>query len=105
MSKRKHIKGTHKGGEIIRFEPSDMALLKSKPGYEEIFRLARCLRFCQKLDGHHMDVSYRFALNYDGKASKVGDLVIHVTERDISIVTWIPAEGEEWFKSTSLDLD
>lgn len=52
-----------------------------------------------------MDVSYRFTLNYDGKASNVGDLVIPATERDISIVTRIPAEGGEWFKGTSLDLD
>jgi len=81
-----------------------MALLKSKPVYEEVFIRAGCLRFCQKLDGHHVDVSYRFALNYDGKASKVGDPVIPATEMDISIVTGIPTEGEEWFKGTSLDL-
>lgn len=37
MSKRKKNKGTHKGGEIFIFEPSDMALLKSKPRYEEVF--------------------------------------------------------------------
>jgi len=91
MSKRKHSKGTHKGGEINRFEPSDMALLKLKPGYEELFRRVGCLRFYQKLDGHHLDISYRFALGYDGKALKIGDLVIPTTERDISIVTGIPA--------------
>lgn len=105
MSKKKHNKGVHKGGEINRFELSGMALLKSKPGYEEIFKKARCLKFYHKLDGHHVDISYRFVLGYDGKASKIGGLVIPTTTRDISLVTGIPEEGEKWFKSTSLDLD
>ena len=62
MAKRNQSQGIRKGGEISRFEPSSMALLKSKPEYEEIFRKAGCLRFCQKLDGHHVDVSYIFSL-------------------------------------------
>lgn len=67
-----------------------MALLKSKLVYMEVFRWARCLRFCQKLDGNHVNVAYKFSLNYDGKVSKVGDLVIPATEKDISIATGIP---------------
>jgi len=46
MYKEKHSKVVHKGGEINRFKPSDMALLKMKPGYEEIFRKVGCLKFC-----------------------------------------------------------
>lgn len=60
-------KGIHKGGEVVRFKPNDMSLLKSNPCYEEIFRRASCLKLCLKMDGHHIDVSYKFSLNYDGR--------------------------------------
>jgi len=101
MSKKKYIKG----GKIKRFESSDMALLKSKSWYEEIFRKVGCLKFCQKLDGYNINISYRSALDYDKKASKIGGLNIPNTAKDISLVTGIPEEGENWFKNTSLDLD
>jgi len=68
MYEKKLKKKPYKGGGIVRFEPSGMALIKSKPEYMETFRRAGCLMFCQKLDGHHVDVAYRFVLNYDGKA-------------------------------------
>jgi len=57
------------------------------------------------LDGHHVDVSYIFSLGYDGKSSKIGNLVIPAMARDISLVTRIPEEGGKWFKSAFLDLD
>ena len=105
MSKRNQSQGIRRGGEISCFDPSSMTLLKSRPKYKEIFRKVGCLRFCQKLGGHHVDVSYRFSLGYDWKSSKIGNLVIPATAKDISLVTGIPEEGEKWFKSTFLDLD
>jgi len=94
----------NKGGDIVRFEPKGMSLINSNPGYIEIFRKAGCLKFCQNLEGHHIDVTHKFVLNYDGKSSKVGDLMVQVTEKDIAMATGIPAEGERWFKDTTLDL-
>lgn len=104
MYERNMKMGAHKGGKIVWFEPSDMTLLKLKPGNVEVFRWTQCLRFYHKLYGHHMNVAYKFSLNYDGKSSRVGDLVIPATERYISIATGILPDGEEWFKGTTLDL-
>jgi len=87
MSGKEVKKGVHKGGDVIRLEPSDMSLLKSNPGYEDVFRRARCLNFFQKMDGHHIDVSYKFALNYDGKTSRVGDIIIPAIKINISLAT------------------
>lgn len=104
MYARKSRKKPNKGGDIVRFEPKGMALINSKLGYMEAFRKVGCLKFCQNMDGQHVDVAYKFVLNYDGKVSRVGDLVIPITEHDISMATEIPVEGERWFKGTTLDL-
>lgn len=104
MSGKEVKNGIHKGGEVIWFALNDMFLLKSNPGFEEIFRRVGCLKLCQKIDGHHINVSYRFSLNYDGNVSKVGDLMIPIAETNISLATGIPVEGEKWFRGTSLDL-
>ena len=53
-------KNPNKGGDIVRFEPRGMTLINSNPGYMEIFRNDGCLKFCQKLDGHHVDVAHKF---------------------------------------------
>jgi len=61
-------KNTNKGGDIVRFEPRGMALINSNPSYMDTLRKAECLKVYQKLDGHHVDVAYKFVLNYDGKS-------------------------------------
>jgi len=104
MSSRTSNKKPNKGGDIVRFEPRGMTLINSNPGYMEIFRKVGCLKFCQKLDDHLVDVAHKLVLNYNGKSSKVGDLTIPVIEKEISVATGIPAEGERWFKGTTLDL-
>lgn len=65
---------------------------------------AMYLKFFQKMDCHHIDVSYRFAVSFDGKASKVGYLVILAVEADIAIATGLPTGGERWFKGNALDV-
>lgn len=96
-------KGTHKGGEIVRLEPHGMNVLNANPGYEEFFRKARCLRICQKMDGHHVGVSHLFVVNFEEGVSRAKDLIIPVTKLDISMATGIPVEGEQWFKGNYLD--
>lgn len=94
---------TNKGRDIVRFKPQGMALINSCPGYMDVFRREGCLRFCQQLQGHDVDITYKFVLNYDGTKSIVGDLIIPVTKQAISTTTGIPAEGERWFKGMTLD--
>jgi len=96
---------TNKGGDIVRFKPYRMALINSCLGYMDVFRRAGCLKFCQQLQGHHVDIAYTFVLNYDGTKSKVGDLVILVTKKSISTTTRIPTEGKRWFEGMTLDMN
>jgi len=44
-------------------------------------------------------------VNFEGEASRVGDLIIPVSELDIFVATGIPAEGEKWFKGNYLNVD
>jgi hypothetical protein len=50
----------------------------------------------------HPEVARQFALQFDGKKTKVGDLEFEVTEASISAATWIPIIGERWFKAMAL---
>ena len=45
----------------------------------------------------------QFALHFDGRKTKVGDLEFEVTEASISTPTKIPIIGEKWFKAMDLN--
>ena len=67
-------KKTNKGGSVVRYEPVDLKLVMEDPSFAEAFTNARCMRFCQKLQGYHAQVSKDSAVNFVGNASKVGIL-------------------------------
>jgi len=94
MAGKEVKEGIHNRGEVILFEPNDMSMLKENPGFKKIFKRASCFKLFQKMDGHHIDVSYKFTLNYNGKLSKLGELVIPAAKIDISVPTWLPVESE-----------
>jgi hypothetical protein len=50
----------------------------------------------------HSEVAKQFALNFDGKKTRVGDLEFEVTEASISSATGIPILEENWFKAMVL---
>ena len=51
-----------------------------------------------KIDGHHTEVSYKFAQGLDNDIVTVDTLKIELTRELIAEVTGIPDEGEYWFK-------
>jgi hypothetical protein len=91
-------KKAHKGGKIVRTETMDMHLFDTKP----MFRKAGCLSFWQNMQRSHSNVAKKFALNFDGKKTRVGDLEFEATEASISAATGIPISGENWFKAMVL---
>jgi hypothetical protein len=95
-------KKAHKGGKIVRTEPVDMRLFDTEPMAREMFRRAGCLSFCQNMQRGHPEVAKQFALNFDGKKTRVGDLEFEVIEASISAATGIPISGENWFKAMVL---
>jgi hypothetical protein len=50
----------------------------------------------------HSEVPKQFALNFDAKKTRVGDLEFEVIEASISTVKWIPISGQNWFKAMVL---
>lgn len=93
------LKKAHKSGKIVRTEPVDMCLFDTEPMAREMFRRAGCLSFCQNMQRGHSKVVKQFALNFDGKKTRVGDLEFEVTEASILAATGIPISRENWFKA------
>jgi hypothetical protein len=69
----------------------------------EVFQRVGCLSFCQNMQRGHPEVTRLFALHFDGRKTKVGDLEFEVTEASISTATTIPITGEKWFKAMALN--
>jgi hypothetical protein len=87
-------KKAHKGGKIIRIELVDMRLFDTEPMAREIFRRLGCLYFFQNMQRSHSEVAKQFALNFDGKKTRVGYLEFEVIEASISAAIGIPISGE-----------
>ena len=82
----------------------DLELLNEDPSFAEAFNSVGCMRFCQKLQGFHAQVSKYFAVSFVGIASKVGVLSFVVSPKTISLSTEILRMGEEWLKSSMFKL-
>jgi hypothetical protein len=80
----------------------DMCLFDTEPMAREAFQRVGCLSFCQNMQRGHPEVAKEFALHFDGRKTKVGDLEFEVTEAYISAATWIPITSEKWFKAMIL---
>jgi hypothetical protein len=91
-------KKSHKGGSVVRTEPSDMHLFDVEPMIREVFQRVGCLSFCQNMQRGHPEVARQFSLNFDGTKTKVGTLELEVSEATIAATTEIPNTGERWFK-------
>jgi hypothetical protein len=78
---------THKGGKVVRKEPVDMYLFDTEPMEREIFQRVGCLSFYQNMQRGHLEVARQFALHFDGRKTKVGDLEFEVIEASISTAT------------------
>jgi hypothetical protein len=78
---------THKGGKVVRKEPVDMHLFDIKPMAREVFQRVGCLSFCQNMQRGHLEVARQFALHFDGRKTKDGNLEFEVTEASILAAT------------------
>jgi hypothetical protein len=96
------MKKTHKGGKVVRTEPVDMHLFDTEPMEREVFQRVGCLSFYQNKQRGHAEVTRQFALYFDGRRTKVGDLEFEVTKASISAASGIPITCEKWFKALAL---
>jgi hypothetical protein len=54
-------KKSHKGGSVVRTEPSDMHLFDVEPMIREVFQRVGCLSFCQNMQRGHPEVARKFS--------------------------------------------
>jgi hypothetical protein len=92
-----------RSGSLHRFEPTGISLIEQNPDHLDAFKRLGCLRFFQKLDGHHLEVSRDFVKNYREGKTQVGPMEINLTVDLIAEVTEIPMTGEQWFKARKLE--
>jgi hypothetical protein len=64
-------KKSHKGGSVVRTEPSDMHLFYVEPMIREVFQRVGCLYFYQNMQRGPPKVARKIALNFDGTKTKV----------------------------------
>jgi hypothetical protein len=67
-------KKSHKGGSVVRTEPSDMHLFDAEPMVREVFQRVGYLSFCQNMQRGHPEVARKFSLHFDGIKTKVETL-------------------------------
>jgi hypothetical protein len=103
MGPRKDPIPRRSSGSLVRFEPIDTSLIEQYINHVDSFKHLGCWRFCQKLQGYHLEVSRDFVQNYmDGK-TKIGPLEINVIADMIVEVTEIPRTREQWFKAKKFE--
>lgn len=56
----------------LRNEPEGLDVLLKNSEVEQAFKQVGCWRFCEKLQGGHMQVTKEFSLNFTGLNLKVG---------------------------------
>lgn len=85
-------KKDHRSRRCIRNEPKSLDFLLRNSEVEQAFKQVGCWRFCEKLQGGHMQVTKEFAFNFRRLNSKFGVLELPISLEVISIVTEIPRE-------------
>ena len=94
-----------RSGKTNRAEPSDMSWVQAFPNYAILFLEAGWLIFFEKIDGYHIEVSYKFAQGLDIYIVTFDTLNIELTRELMEEATWIQDEGEYWFKKVPFTFD
>ena len=88
----------NRSGKTNRAEPSDMTWAVTFPECAKLFQEAGWFQYFEKIDGHHTEVSYKFAPGLEKDTITFNTLKIELTRELIAEVTDIADEGEYWFK-------
>jgi hypothetical protein len=103
MAPRKYTIPRKRLGSVVRFEPTNTTMIEKNSNHVDSFKRMGCWRFCDKIEGHHLEVSRDFVKNYKSGKTNVGPLEIHLTMDLIAEVNEIPRTGELWFKAKKLE--
>ena len=87
-----------RSGKKNRAEPSDMSWVQAFLDCARLFSEAGWLNYFEKIDGHHIEVSYKFSQGLDNDIVTFHTLKIELTRELIAEDTCILDESEYWFK-------
>ena len=82
-----------RSGKTNRAKPSNMPWVQAFPDCARLFLEVRWLRFFERIDGYHTEVSYKFAQCLDKDIVTFDTLNIELTRELIAESTGIPDEG------------
>lgn len=102
MAEEKNIQ---RRGNCLRYEPENANAVMEDQMVMEDFSKVGCLRFCEKLQGCHTQVSKEFSLHFSVTTTKVGMINMPVTPEIIDDVTEIPRGQKYWFKGFRFDME
>lgn len=94
----------HKGGAIVHFEPQDIIAINVDPTFRMCFEQVGCMRFCERIQGYHLQLTKEFSRGFEGVQEKVGSMTFPISSQSIVEATEIPLSGNELFKGMDFDL-
>ncbi len=91
----------HKGGRIIREEPSNIRELHASHMIVSYFRHLGCYEFCEQVQGvqHHPELTKIFVANLSDNKVTLAGVTFIVSSSIITDATRIPNVGEKWYKA------
>jgi len=100
-------KRQHKGGRILRHEPSDCNQINSYPFIKQCFEDVHCLEFCKRVSeaGFYEQLTDWVATHLKGETIIISSIDFSFSMASITLATGLPDNGEYWFKEMSLDLE
>ena len=94
-----------KSGKKNRVEPMDTRWVESFPNCAVIFQRAGWFDFFQRINGFNLELSYRFAQDFDKNTVSFDTLKFEFTRELIEEATGIAGDGELWFKKIPFTLN
>ena len=73
--------------------------MEGNPHLKEMLQKAGWIKFIEKFDGFHKEITKSFARSIDGTEVEIGDIKFAVTESFMTEATKLPRHGERWFKN------
>ena len=95
----------HKGGRILRLEPSNTRELLASPMTINCFKHVGCFDFCEMVQRvqHHRALTRVFISNLKDNQITIVGVTFTISTDTIVVATRITNVGEKWFKAKVID--
>ena len=81
-------------GIILRSKPVRTKYLEGYPQIKEMLQQVGRLKFLEKFNGFHKEVTKSFVRSFNGLEVEIGDVKFIITESFIAKATEFPRQGE-----------